>query len=187
MNGTTLSAALGLLVFAGSPLAGELSICFDHGCKSNAQVRLSADEWRRIGSAFGNAGSAVEERRSIARAIAAFERIVGQHTGTSLDRGGNSAGAGMPGQMDCIDESRNTTTYLRALERRGLLRWHSVAPRARRVSWFVFLHWTAVVVERGGESYAVDAWFRDNGQPPYVQRLSDWARRHGPSKTPQSL
>jgi len=163
--------------------AAPFSICYDFRCKSQAQVTLSEADWAVVGAAFGTARSAAEERRSIARAVAALERLIGPRTGTALDKGGNRAGSGMPGQMDCIDESRNTTTYLQALAHRDLLRWHRVDGRAKRTTWVLFAHWTAVISEPGGESYAVDSWPRDNGELPYVQPLSDWKRHRDP---PQS-
>ena len=40
-------------------------------------------------------------------------------------------------QMDCIDESTNSTTYLRILAGAGLLRWHRVEARVTR-GFFIF-------------------------------------------------
>ena len=39
--------------------------------------------------------------------------------------------------MDCIDESTNTTVYLRPLAANDLLRWHEVGPDATR-GYFLF-------------------------------------------------
>jgi hypothetical protein len=36
-------------------------------------------------------------------------------------------------------------------------------------------HTTAVIEETAsGDRYAVDSWFLDNGQPPYIARLEVW-------------
>ena len=84
-------------------------------------------------------------------------------TGTSTDKGGNWAGWGLPGQMDCIDESTNTTIYLRMLQKDGLLRWHQAGDRATRWTPFTWPHTTAVIEERDSLlRWAVDSWFLDN-------------------------
>jgi hypothetical protein len=116
-----------------------------------------------------------EEREQIRSAIALLETVVGPMTGTSSDLGGTWPGFGLPGQMDCIDESINTTTYLRMLQKYGLLRWHGVVDRATRWSLFSWPHTTAVIEERSSRrQWAVDSWFLDNGEPPFVLPLETW-------------
>lgn len=152
------------------------NICYDHGCSSLAWVRLSAEQWQQVQRVFAiPAGTAAEERAQIVAGIALFERIVGALTGTAQDRGGNRTGLGLPGQMDCIDESTNTTIYLRMLHKHGLMRWHSVADRVTRWSLFSWPHTTAVIRQRDSlERWAVDSWFLDNGEPPFVLPLETW-------------
>jgi hypothetical protein len=121
--------------------------------------------------------SAAAEREAVARAVAALESVVGRLASTANDRGGNAFGSGLPGfQLDCVDESTNTTTYLELLAHERLLRWHSVEERANRAwlqgSW---PHWTAVIREQAtGTEWAVDSWFFDNGAPPAIVTLDDW-------------
>lgn len=159
-----------------APALDGFPVCYGHECSRQQFVRLNDQQWQVIRALFlPAAASATEERGMIRRAIAQMEDFAGVLAGTSGDRGGNVAGAGMPGQMDCIDESVNTTTYLTLLQQDGLLRWHEVQERVRRSKWVLDVHWTAVMHETaGGQSYAVDAWFLDNGEPPYIQRLEDW-------------
>ena len=160
-----------------TPTPSRYSVCFDHSCTSVVIDSLSDAEWHQVAAPLRNpASSAAQERAAIARSMALFETIIGRHTGTTLDRGRNIAGFGQPGQLDCIDESTNTTTYLRLLERDGLLRFHRVAERATRFGLFVGMpHSTAVIEEfDSGSRYAVDSWFRDNGQLPHIVRLEDW-------------
>ena len=160
-----------------TPTPSRYSVCFDHSCSSVVIDSLSDAEWHQVAAPLRNpASSAAQERAAIARSMALFETIIGRHTGTTLDRGRNIAGFGQPGQLDCIDESTNTTTYLRLLERDGLLRFHRVAERATRFGLFVGMpHSTAVIEEfDSGSRYAVDSWFRDNGQLPHIVRLEDW-------------
>jgi hypothetical protein len=159
------------------PTPERYSVCFDHSCTSIVTDSLSQDEWRLVTAVLRNpAWTAADERLAIAQSIAVFEGIVGRHTGTYRDRGRNLPGFGQPGQLDCIDESTNTTTYLRLLERGGLLRHHRVLERSTRFGLFVGMpHTTAVIEETGtGDRYAVDSWFLDNGRPPYIAKLGAW-------------
>ena len=159
------------------PTLVRYTVCFDHSCATIVTDSLSQDEWRMATQPLRNpAATAAEERSDIARSIAVFEDIIGRHTGTYRDMGGNMRGFGQPGQLDCIDESTNTTTYLRLLERGGLLRHHRVLERSTRFGLFVGMpHTTAVIEETGtGDRYAIDSWFLDNGQPPFIARLELW-------------
>lgn len=149
--------------------------CTDYHCDAGRMVTLSSAQWQPVRELFSAAASPAEEREQIRRAIALLEDIVGTITGTWRDLGGNVAGSGQPGQLDCIAESRNTTTYLQLLADDGLLKWHEVAARRARQPWFFNVHWSAVIVDRStGEPFAVDSWFLDNGQAPSVQPLEDW-------------
>ncbi len=158
------------------PDPAQFNICYDHGCASLAWVRLNAVQWQQLRAVFAvPAATASAERAQIRTAIALFETIVGAMTGTANDKGGNWKGFGLPGQMDCIDESTNTTIYLLMLQKYGLLRWHSVADRVTRWSLFSWPHTTAVIEERSGRGqWAVDSWFLDNGEPPFVLPLKIW-------------
>ncbi len=142
---------------------------------------LARTRWREVQAIFQSpAATPARERERIGLAVAHLEHLVGAVTGTSADLGGNESGAGTPGQMDCIDESTNTTTYLRLFQAHGLLRWHQVRERKRRAKWLFDVHWTAVVRETGqGQDYAVDSWFYDNGVPPFVHPLDLWLSKRG--------
>ena len=48
--------------------------------------------------------------------------------------------------MDCIDESVNTTTYLKLFENHGLLRWHRTIERIQRRG-IVDAHWAGQIEE----------------------------------------
>lgn len=159
------------------PDVGHFSVCHSHGCAELDQIGLNANEWRSIQRLFSRTAAAPShEREMIARAIARFELIAGKRTGTWNDKGGDLKGLGLEGQLDCIDESINTTTYLRILQGAGLMRWHTVEDRATR-GWFIFgwPHTTAVIRDtRNNELYAVDSWFEDNGKPPHIVPLGKW-------------
>lgn len=174
MAGADIYAARGLEAM---PTPARYSVCFDHSCTTVVTDSLSESEWLQASAPLrGPVTSAADERRAIAAAIARFEEIVGRHTDTSGDKGRNIGGFGQPGQLDCIDESTNTTSYLRMLQQRELIRYHKVMDTATRFGLFVGMpHTTAVIHERdSGTRYAVDSWFFDNGQPPYIVSLDDW-------------
>jgi hypothetical protein len=149
--------------------------CIDYYCDQGEMVTLSAGEWQKVRDLFTPDASAAQERENIRQAIALLERQVGVITGTWRDLAGNVIGAGKPGQLDCISESKNTTTYLKLLFDDGLLRYHDIAAREVRRPLVFNVHWSAVIRERRtGQRFAVDSWFLDNGQPPLVQPLEDW-------------
>jgi len=167
-------------VFA-SPGEHQFFSCTDYHCDTGKTVTLSASQWRAVRDLFTAKTSPAEEREAIRQAIALLEDTVGAMTGTWRDLGGNVAGAGEAGQLDCISESRNTTTYLQLLYGDGLLQWHDIGKRRVRHTLIFNTHWTAVIIERNsGEHFAVDSWFLDNGQPPRIQPLDDWLSGHDP-------
>ena len=156
-----------------------LSICFDFGCKSRQEVYIHTPEWRAVEKLLTQSESAAEERARIAKAIAYMERIVGSMSPTGRDRGGNAFPAGdASGQMDCIDESTNTTSYLSLFQERGLLKWHRVIDPVYRAPQILDQHWAARIENLStGEQFAVDSWFEDNGSPAYVQEVEAWRQK----------
>lgn len=170
------------------PTPERFSVCHGGTCTIVSQVALDESQWSRIAAIFAApARDAGEERERIATAIARLETVVGAITGTSDDRAENQLGKDWANQMDCIDESTNTTTYLRMLARAGLLRWHRVEDRVTR-GWFLFgwPHTTAVVSEvASGARWTVDSWFFENGRPPVIVPLELWKTGWRPEK-PQS-
>ena len=161
----------------GEPHRDRFSVCFDHSCRSIVTRAFSRREWQRIAAAMQQpAPDSASERMAIAYTIAIMEQVIGEKTGTAGDQGGNMAGFGRPGQMDCIDESNNTTTYLKLLQQDGLLNFHKVMDRSTRFGLFAGMpHTTAVIRDVAGrEDYAVDSWFFDNGKPPAIVELQVW-------------
>ncbi len=170
-----------VVLFIASPALAETAEfihCYDFGCKSTRAISFSPAQWLQIRRIFTPAAtSAALEKQQIRHAIALMEDFAGQMTGTWQDRGGNYNGEDLAFQQDCIDESTNTYQYLMALQKRNLLHWHRVSEKQRRIRWF-FTHWTATIEQiDNGKIYVVDSWYRDNGQPPYIQPLEDWRRK----------
>ncbi len=168
-----------LLLSAPAAVAAPYFVqCYDFGCKSTQELHFKPADWAEIRAIFDDGVVDREsERQAIRRAVAAMEHISGEMSGTHLDKAGNYPGYDLPRQMDCIDESTNTFQYLLALQQLDLLKWHQVHPKQRRIVWFA-THWTASISEVGSEQvYAVDSWYRDNGEMPYIQPLADWRRK----------
>jgi hypothetical protein len=168
-----------MLSLSGPALAAPYFVqCFDFGCKTTQQIEFAPEQWDEVRAVFeSGVVDSASEKQAIRRAVALMERISGELSGTHQDKGGNWPGEDIPRQMDCIDESTNTYQYLSALQQLDLLRWHHVDLKQRRMVWFA-VHWTASIREiDSGEQFAVDSWYRDNGELPYLQPISDWRRK----------
>lgn len=164
---------------AGNAVAPSLvlDICVNYHCATHRTVTIDAAQWNAVAALLRTSGNAEGERDGITQAIALMERIVGARAGTSGDLPRNRGDGAQPGQLDCIAESRNTTTYLQTFEDADLLRWHRVVEPVKRQRWVFSIHHTAVIEETATRRrYAVDSWFLGNGQAPLVQPLDDWRR-----------
>ncbi len=153
----------------------RIPVCYDFGCRTRQTIGISPREWSQVRNWFRPlATDADTERKQIQQAVGWLEVVAGYYTPIFRDKGQNETDSRSPGQMDCIDESTNATTYLRLLERHGLLRFHRVVDRAyRRTMWDQ--HWAAQIEEiASGERWTVDSWFQDYGNLPYLQRTQEW-------------
>lgn len=164
----------------------SFGVCVGYGCSTYYHTGLNDQEQARVRAAFGPpAADAAAEREAIRRAVAEMELILGPKTGTAHDQPGAAIiNFDRKGQMDCIDESFNTTAYLTLLAADGLLRLHDVGPPLRR-GYFVnrWPHNTATVIERGsGQKFAIDSWFHGNGVPPEVVGAKEWLDGWSPAQ-----
>ena len=174
-----------------NPMPDFFTACHGNGCLNLAYLSLKPDQWRKLLDVFHPlARNAEEERERVRRAIALMEKFVGEATGTWNDKGGTFNGG--EGQMDCIDESINATLYLTMFQKYGLMRGHRVQDRATR-GWFIggWPHTTAVLAETDyfGDNerhrlWAVDSWFLDNGEPPFILPLEKWKSGWSPDQDP---
>ena len=169
----------GTLVLPVQSHAKELTlpVCYGFSCKIRQIVSITPSEWRSVVGWFDETATTPEdERQQIRQAIGWMEVVVSRYTPTHLDKGMNleNRPVDMIGQMDCIDESINTTTYLTLFEQQGRLHWHRVTDRAYRGSLFD-AHWAAQVEQvDNGVNYVVDSWFQDNGMLPYIAKSAEW-------------
>ena len=174
-----------LVPFVAYPTVQRFSICYGGTCSRRATLGLTQAEWARVRSVFvPPPATPAAERQSLRRAIALLQGIVGPKTGTDHNLGENR-GHGLPGQMDCVDQSIDTSVYLTLIQQDGLLRWHRLVGRSTRGPFTGVMQWphsTAVIVDgTDGTEYAVDAWFLDNGQPPFIVPLRQWANGWRPA------
>ncbi|MEC9329582.1 MAG: hypothetical protein VX749_06935 [Pseudomonadota bacterium] len=171
--------AIGMTILPGISHAEDLNvpICYGFSCKTQVVINVTPVEWQSVVGWFSpTASSAADERQQIRKAIGWMEVIVGKHTPTYLDKGLNLEKDPQEkiGQMDCIDESKNTTTYLALFEQQGHLRWHRVIDPAYRRSMFD-AHWAGQIQElQTSTAFVVDSWFQDNGMLPYIRESSEW-------------
>ena len=154
----------------------RISVCHGFGCHRKTAFGFSSSDLRRMARLIDNSSPAAE-RDGIRKMIAWAERRVAPTVGSADDAAGlDIANAGKRGQMDCIDEASNTTSYLMVAARNGLLRHHEVS---RPVSRGFFLdgrypHATAVIVDTDGAAWAVDSWPQGNGEQPDLMPLAQW-------------
>ncbi|MRR49608.1 MAG: hypothetical protein EG825_01625 [Rhodocyclaceae bacterium] len=160
------------------PTPERLSVCHGNTCRLVDFVSLEREQWREIQELFDPpADSAAAERGQIWVAIGRMESFIGPKTGTEHDLGGaEHPFASGDDQMDCIDESTNTSLYITLFQNAGLLRFHQVDDRSTRGYFFRgWPHTTAVMREiETGKLWAVDSWFFDNGVPPAIIPLNEW-------------
>ncbi|MCK5284082.1 MAG: hypothetical protein KAJ86_00700 [Alphaproteobacteria bacterium] len=167
--------------------------CHGYGCKEIANVQLSNTDWKNINNFFTPAPhNAKNERIAIAKAIGAFENIVGEKTGTLADQYGTFRKLGKF-QLDCVDESINTTIYMSLLESKDYIKFHKIEPPSARLPIIHAGRWphqTATISEiKTSIFYAVDSWFHDNGYAAEIVTLREWKNgwkpkyvlRHGDS------
>jgi hypothetical protein len=159
------------------PRETVVSVCHGFGCHLKTAVTFSAADVKAMAKAVGRARTAAEERQGVARLIAWTERRVAPSVGSEGDVPGlDLSNAGVAGQMDCIDEAANTTSYLLIAAEQGLLRHHTVGKPVAR-GFFIdgrYPHATATLVDEGGTAWAVDAWPTRNGAPPEIMPLETW-------------
>jgi len=160
------------------PHPGAFQVCHGYGCRLRTQAVLDGDQWARVRALFADpAADAATERARIARAVGLIEGFVAPQAGTGDDKPEAAFLSFAPGQMDCIDEAVNSSTYIALLERDGLLRRHVLDLPVRR-GYLVDGAWphnSAVVREIDtGRAYAVDSYFRPNGGPAWIVPVETW-------------
>ena len=156
-----------------------LTVCSGYGCIIEDKLTF-ADEVPAELEKIMEPGreSAAAERAALRQAIAYMERQAQKSLRYQTDvEFSYQRHRGIRGQMDCVDESRNTIAYLKYLHARGLLRHHKPIKRfAERGLMFDgrYPHKSARMRDNQGVDWAVDSWKTPNGGLPEVFLLSTW-------------
>jgi len=169
------------------PRGNTVTVCHAHGCQKQESFTFTNADIRDITVLMDYArtkDTPAQERRAIAHAIGWMERRVGPATGTSYDRTSMEF-MNASGQLDCVDEATNATSYLLVLQRNGLLRHHAVIRPYSKASFFQWPHMAAMIKARqNGRIYAVDSGVGPNGTNPAIILASKWYINDG-SATPE--
>ncbi len=112
-----------------------------------------------------------------------MEKEVVKATGITPDLGEARTFEGDQSQMDCIDETINTSLYLQFFDDEGLFKFHEAAPPLHR-GYFVNGMWphnTGAVREKAsGKVYAIDSYYFDNGVTPSIVPIDVWLQNWRP-------
>ena len=178
-----------------TPTLASFRECHGFACSSSSTVSLTQQEWSKVVAVMRPpAKDAKAERRKISIAVATMRMLVGAKTGTAVHQWTHKdrdiiPNMSDPTQLDCIDESVNTWTYMTMMERGGLFRFHEVASLSNSGS-LVTPRNTAVLKEKNGDYYAIDPSVVDAGVPPPVIPLQSWMTEWPPdlskSDTPKT-
>jgi hypothetical protein len=158
-----------------NPTLSEFTVCHGFSCTERSPATISGDQWRRVTAVFKpRAKNARHERQQIARGVAVIQTIVGPQTGTDAHQWTHKNMFVIPNggdltQLDCIDTSVNTWTYMTLMERSRLFTFHRVAPLS-----YGPVRNTAVLQEIKGGYFAIDASLVDVGVPPPIMPLATW-------------
>lgn len=174
-------------IYRQTPTLNAIEVCYGGGCALVGHVSFSLEEWRQVTQIFPSTiASGQEERAAIALGIGKLEQLVGQKIGTSIDKAGTFDNDQYPNQLDCNDESINSTTYMRLLKQSGHLSFHDIEDMRTRNFFFTgWPHTTAVIREiKTDQRFAVDSWFYDNGHAATIVPFDDWKDGYHPEDSP---
>ena len=163
------------------PKGDTVTVCSGYGCKAQTTYPFSRADILHIAGIFQSvprSRSAAEERRAIAYAVAWIEAKVGNDIGTANDRPSiDIAASGDPGQMDCVDEATNSTSYLLIMEKHGLLKFHTVSSPISKGNLIDgrWPHYGARIHETKTDiDWTVDSSMYANGERPIIMPSNDW-------------
>jgi hypothetical protein len=162
-----------------APVGTRIIACHGYGCVRRQAISVDG-AWISRASALLRAGggSPEAERRALAQVVGTYTAYVSANLGGKPDVPGSPPQmSNVHGQMDCLDETANTTSLLLLLQDRGLLAYHQVEQPESR-GFFLdgrYPHFTATIVEkRSGLGWAVDPWKQAPGQKPEILPLNEW-------------
>lgn len=160
------------------PTKEEFKVCHGYSCSYKAPVQLSEKEWKKIIRPFRyKAKTSEQERKRIAQYIANMEKVAGHKSGTDEDLAAARGRRESLFQMDCIDETINTSLYLKFLKRENVLKYHDFNLPVHR-GYLIDGRWphnSATIREiKTDQVFVIDSFYRDNGQKPYIMPVQKW-------------
>ncbi len=162
-----------------APAGMRIIACHGYGCVRRKAISVDGAWISRAGALLRAGGGSPEaERRALAQVVGTYTAYVSASLGGKPDVPGSPPQmSNVHGQMDCLDETANTTSLLLVLQDRGLLTYHRVEQPESRGFFFDgrYPHFTATIVEKGsGRGWAVDPWKRAPGERPEILPLNQW-------------
>ena len=181
-----------------NPTPAAFYECHGFKCAKVSSVSLNRKQWGRVTEVFKpRAKDAGTERAQISKGVSLIRVMVGAQTGTAVNQWTHTDTIILPNlgdmsQLDCIDETVNTWTYLTLMQRAGLFRFHRVASAAN-AGLVHDLRNTAVLQEIDGAYFAVDPMLVGFAEPPPVIPLTAWlaswppdlSKNDAPGKKPE--
>lgn len=158
----------------------RINICHGFGCHFRASLDLGVADGKRLSRIMAaGASSPKAERAAVSRAVRHYENRAVKVIGIRDRPKSDASQYHRRGQMDCVDESTNTRGLLLYLERRKLLRHHTVERNVTRGFLLDrrYPHATAVLREKSGKKWAIDSWYEPAGGPPDILPLPEWKTR----------
>lgn len=166
------------------------TLCHGYSCTHKSAAGFSDAQWSNVLAIFRNnpAKTAEAERAKLGKAIALMEQYSGAKTGTDDDDAEATGSKRNNMQLDCIDETINTTHYVGFLQKAGALKFHEVWEPTHR-GYLIDGKWphnTAVVRDTtNGELFVVDSFYKKNGEEPYIMPRATWLAGWKPAGSKQ--
>ena len=153
-------------------------VCHGYGCSQKTYAAFTDRQWKSVKKIFKKKSETAEgEREKIAKAIALMETYMGEALGTKEDLPKAPIIRASKKELDCIDETVNTTKYLSFLQAEKLLKWHKVGRPVYKGFFIngVYPHNSASIVEKeNGQIYVVDSYIFKNGDKPVIRTFENW-------------
>ena len=158
-----------------------IKVCSGYGCIISDRFSFTVEDNQHLIKSMANStGTASGEREAIAQTIGLMERKARAKLRYRPDvRKAYIKNSSKRGQMDCVDESLNTTAYLKHLHALGLLKFHKPNRRYAERGFILdgrYPHKSAVITDQTGKRWTVDSWYGDDGQSAQVMEHAKWRK-----------
>lgn len=162
-----------------APSSTRIVACHGYGCSRRTALIVDSSLLSQASGLLKSRQASPEaERTAIREVVRSYTAYLSRQVGGKPDLPGSPPQmSGVHGQMDCIDETANTTSLLLVLQEQGLLVHHQVERPQTRGFFFDgrYPHTTAIIAEKKtGREWAVDPWRKAPGQRPDILPLAVW-------------